>query len=36
MFDTSEFTFNQACSALDAVLDAIFVLIERDFIEFAD
>jgi len=36
MFDTTEFTFSQACELTPEALEFLFVLIERDFISFVD
>lgn len=36
MFDTTEFTFSEACNLTEEALEIAFVLIEANFIQFAD
>lgn len=36
MFDTDNFTYEQACTLVEEALEVVFVLIEAGFVEFAD
>jgi len=36
MFDTDNFTYDQACTLVEEALEVVFVLIENGFMGFAD